>query len=122
MLEDSRAVLNNIEQENIEVTLQIWGFVTIFCQNQSKSLTEEVESLKREVKKKESVIDKLESEYDVMNETIGSYLSHRESQGNDTERRKTSKSEPRSDKDSLVFHGVQVHQKYCMLYIVNQIG
>merc|ERR1719220_1727974 len=77
-------------------------------QVQSKSLTEKVEVLKKEVKEKESIINKLESEYEVMNDTIGSYMRHRETEGHDTERRKPSKPEIRNDKDSLVFHGVQV--------------
>ena len=64
--------------------------------------------LKKEVKEKESIINKLESEYEVMNDTIGSYMRHRETEGEDTERRKPSKPEIRNDKDSLVFHGVQV--------------
>ena len=79
-----------------------------FTQIQSQTLTETVEVLKKEVKEKESIISKLESEYEVMNETIGSYMRHRETEGQDTERRKPSKPEIRNDKDSLVFHGVQV--------------
>ena len=80
----------------------------IFPQIPSKSLTEKVEGLKKEVKEKESIINKLESEYEVMNETIGSYLRHREMEGQDTDRRKPSKPEIKNDRDSLVFHGVQV--------------
>ena len=36
-----------------------------------------MEVLKQEVKEKESIINKLESEYEVMNDTIGSYLRAR---------------------------------------------
>ena len=62
------------------------------------------------MKEKESIINKLESEFEVMNETIGSYLRHRETEGQETERRKPSKPEIKNDKDSLVFHGVQVER------------
>ena len=79
-----------------------------FTQIQSQTLTEKVEVLKKEVKEKESIISKLESEYEVMNDTIGSYMRHRETEGQETERRKPSKPEIRNDKDSLVFHGVQM--------------
>ena len=79
-----------------------------FTQIQSQTLTEKVEVLKKEVKEKESIISKLESEYEVMNDTICSYMRHRETEGQETERRKPSKPEIRNDKDSLVFHGVQV--------------
>ena len=77
-------------------------------QGQDISLNERVEGLKREVREKESIVDKLESEYEIMNETIGSYLRHKEGQEGGTEGRKVSRSEIKNEKDSLVFHGVQV--------------
>ena len=75
---------------------------------QDISLNERVEGLKREVREKESIVDKLESEYEIMNETIGNYLKHKEGQEGGTEGRKVSRSEIKNEKDSLVFHGVQV--------------
>ena len=75
---------------------------------QDISVTEKVEGLKREVKEKESIVEKLESEYEIMNETIGSHLRHKDAQAGETEGRKVSRSEVKNEKDSLVFHGVQV--------------